>query len=152
MKKIEKQIEKTIIETEVQYEAFDGETFNDENVCKQYESTAAATLLHKLKDITINTHDYFEWFEDSDENQYKIVVPTKEKHIDTMNMLWRLFGGGGELKKENLFSEDDINKVIMIGYRIYNGSFDWVWFWKFDDMVKDATANKYKLVKNEENK
>lgn len=49
------------------------------------------------------------------------------------------------------FSNLDINNIILIGIRFICEKLDWIWFWKFNDAIKDITNSKYKLIINNGN-
>lgn len=147
MKRIETINKKTIEEIIVTYEAIDGTLFSDESECNRYDETVEALLLHRLNDFQINTISCDDLFESGGEGDYRIVVPTNMCHIDTLNQLWKL--NGGAANNDLLFTEDNINNIILVGVRFYCDKLDWVWFYKFNNVVKNITLGKYKIESND---
>lgn len=145
MEKIEEVIERTVKDTHISYKAIDGTLFTDENECRRYEETAEAVLLAKLSEIQIKEISCDDLFE-SGEGVYRVVIPTNEKHIDTLNQLWKLNGGASQDKL--IFDSSYINTVVLVGVRIYDSKIDWIWFYKLNDVIDDITSSKYKLSKN----
>lgn len=129
------------------YEAIDGTIFNDENECIRYEKTSEAILLSRLNDIQINEINCEDLFESSGEGVYKVIVPTDIGYINTLNQLWKL--NGGSSREDLLFNECDINSVILVGIRRCGSKIDWIWFWKFNNVVEEITLGKYKIESND---
>lgn len=148
MEKIEKVIEQFIQKTEITYKAIDGTVFKDEQECLRYENTVEAVLLSRLKDIQINEIPCDSFCESAGEGDYKVVVPTNTRYIETLNQLWKLFGGKNSSKSE-FFDNFDLNKVILVGIRWEREEIDWIWFWKLDDVILNTTNQKYKIIKND---
>ena len=69
-----------------------------------------------------------------------------EEDIHILNQLYFMFGGRG--KEEPMFSYDEIDTPIIIGYRITCNSYDWVWFYKLNNVIKEVTNGEYKLVES----
>jgi len=143
MEKIEQKIQRTVTDTYIQYKAIDGTLFEKEEECIKYDSTVEALLLSRVLEFQKKEIDGDALFESNSEGIYKIVVPTKESHIDTLNQIWKLYGG--KSRDDLLFSKDDLNKVIAIGVRSYDGSTDWIWFWKINDIIEDITDKAYTI-------
>lgn len=148
MKKLVETIERTVRDTITRYEAIDGTVFATEEECKRYEETAEAVLLSKLRDIQINEFSCDDLFESSGEGIYRLVVPTTIEHIDTLNQLWKLNGGSGNLSDNLPFDKTSLNTIILVGIREYEGKIDWIWFWKFNEVIERITCNRYKITKN----
>ena len=139
-----KTIEKTIETPIVVYQAYDGTEFSREDECKKYEDSATTVLISKLSDCVIAKPTDTEWFDSNEDNTYRTLVPTTEYQINTMNQLYFMYGGRD--KMEPMFTKDDIGKIILLGYRYYSSDPDWIWFYKFDDIVSTITKGKYKLT------
>ena len=146
MKKIDKEI--THVEHKTVYQAWDGEEFNTAEECDKYEQSAASVVMARLEDCLIAKNYDNEIFDCGDDNQYKTVVPLAEEDINTLNQLYFMFTGRG--KEEPLFSYNEIGNPIIIGYRITCHSYDWVWFYKLNNVIKEITNGKYKLVESKE--
>lgn len=144
MKKIDKEI--THVEHKIVYQAWDGEEFNTAEECDKYEQSAASVVMARLEDCLIAKNYDNEIFDCGDDNQYKTAVPLTEEDIHTLNQLYFMFRGSG--KEEPLFSYDEIGTPIIIGYRITCHSYDWVWFYKLNSVIKELTDGKYKLVES----
>ena len=132
--------EKTIKETYQVYIAEDGTEFLSEEECFKYESSAAAMLLAKLNSIELARDYNTDWMCESDENNYRTVVPRCEDDINTLNHLWFMHGGKG---KKAMFSAKNIGDVIMVGWRECDSKVDWVWFNNINTIIKDITNNYY---------
>lgn len=145
-----KQVEKEIphVERRTVYQAWDGEEFNTQQECEKYEQSAASVVMARLEDCVIAKNYDNEIFDCGDENQYKTVVPKTKEDINNINQLYFMFGG--KCIEKPLFSYDEISTPIIIGYRITDCYYDWVWFYKLNGVVKDLTDGKYKLVESEE--
>lgn len=147
MERIENKREVTQTVTDISYKAIDGTMFSKEEECRRYEETAEAVLLSKVKEFQIKEIAGNDFFETNDEGIYRIVVPTKESHIDTLNQLWKL--NGGAYKKDLFFSNEDLNNVIAIGIRFCsNDKIDWIWFWKVSNVIRSVTDGRYTVAEN----
>lgn len=145
MERIENKREVTQTVTDISYKAIDGTMFSNEEECRRYEESAEAILLSKIKEFQIKEIAGNDLFESNDEGIYRIVVPTRESHIDTLNQLWKLNEGAS--KRDLFFSTEDLNKVIAVGIRFCsNDKIDWVWFWKINDVIRSITDNKYYIA------
>lgn len=145
MERIENKREVTQTVTDISYKAIDGTMFFNEEECRRYEETAEAVLLSKVKEFQIKEIAGDDLFESNGDGIYRIVVPTKESHIDTLNQLWKLNGGAS--KSDLFFSTEDLHKVIAVGIRFCsNDKIDWIWFWKVDDVIKSITGDKYYIA------
>ena len=144
MKKVDKEI--THVEHKTVYQAWDGEEFNTQQECERYEQSAASVVMARLEDCVIAKNYDNEIFDSEDENQYKTVVPKTKEDIDNINQLYFMFGG--KCREEPLFSYDEISTPIIIGYRITDCYYDWVWFYKLNGAIKELTDGKYKLVES----
>ena len=145
MERIENKREVTKTVTDVSYKAIDGTIFFNEEECRRYEETAEAILLSKVKEFQIKEIAGDDLFESNDEGIYRIVVPTRKSHIDTLNQLWKLNGGAS--KEDLLFSTEDLHKVIAVGIRFCsNDKIDWIWFWKINDVIRSITDGKYYIA------
>ncbi len=143
-----KEVQKERVQTYTVFEAWDGEIFTYKKECEEYERSAGAVLMTKLEDSVIATDFDTDVFDCSEENKFKTIVPRNKETIDVINQLWFMYGGKG--KEVARFTSEDINKPIMVGYRLDDTHYDWVWFYKLKDIVKDLTDGKYKLVESEE--
>jgi hypothetical protein len=135
---------KTIETPIVVYQAYDGTEFSTEDECKKYENSATTVLISKLSDCVIGEPSDTGWFDLSEDNDYKTLVPTTLFQINVMNQLYFMYEGKGRMEPK--FTKDDINKIVLLGYRYYGPDPDWVWFYKFDDIVSTITEGKYKLT------
>ena len=150
MKEIKEEIKREITDTHIHYEAVDGTRFTSQSECEKYENTAIGVLMARVKEFMIADEETADgdWLEDGSDNLHKTLVPKTLRDIDTLNQLWFLFGG--KSKQEPMFSKEDLNTVIIMGYRWYKeGEFDWVWFYKFNEIVNDMTNGKYQLALKE---
>lgn len=139
------EVKKEVITYNTIYEAFDGQQFVDKEECKKYEESAVGVILQKLNTCVITEHINSDWFDCGDENNYKTLCPRTQIDIDNLNHLHKLFGGKNN---DNLyFTEEDINTIILIGYRFYHNELDWVWFNKVDELISDLTAGKVTQIK-----
>ena len=91
MKEIKKEVKKEIIETITIYQAADGSEFNNAEECKKYENSAAGMLMCKVSDFSLG--EISNTMDENDDNIYKLVIPTTQEQIDTLNHLHKLFGG-----------------------------------------------------------
>lgn len=143
MKEIKKEIKKEIIETITIYQAADGTEFNNPEECNKYENSAAGMLICKVDDFSLG--EVSNGMDESDENIYKLVIPSEQEHIDTLNHLHKLFGG------RNLdtlfFNSNCLYRPIIMGYRIYNDQIDWCWFYRLDNVIKDLTKDGFVLTR-----
>lgn len=147
---IEKLIEKTeVVKTQV-WEAFDGKIFNSQSECEKYENSAAAMLVAKLQEIVINDNPKSSMLDDGGEAEFLTIVPVTQEHLDTMNQLHFMFGGHGKEEKDSKFISSDLGKPFILGYRLYNADYEWIWFYELDLEVTTVTNGKFKLVPNEE--
>lgn len=146
MKEIKKEL--TRIEYMTYYEAWDGETFLTKKECEDYERSAACVLMHRLEDCVIANEYNTEMFDDCDENKYKTVVPQVKADIDTLNQLWFLFRGANTT--DAYFTYSDIGKPVIVGYRIYNSTYDFVWFYMLSGVIDAVTEGKFRLVRTED--
>ena len=149
MERIENKREVTQTVTDISYKAIDGTIFSNEEECRRYEETVEAVLLSKVKEFQIKEIAGDDLFESNGEGIYRIVVPTRESHIDTLNQLWKLNGGAS--KEDLFFSTEDLHKVIAVGIRFCpNNKIDWIWFWKIKNVIENITDNKYTVwLKND---
>jgi len=146
MEKIEKKREVVTTTIDISYKAIDGTMFSNEDECRRYEETSEAILLDRLTDIQIKTVCCDDLFESSGDGIYRVVVPRVEEDINTLNQLWKLHGGA--TSKELFFNKSDLQKVILVGIRFAtNGKIDWIWFWKFNDVINNITDGKYVLAR-----
>lgn len=144
MKEIKK--EQQHVEYITYYEAFDGTTFQEKCQCEAYENSASGVVIGKLHEIgtVISNQD---WLDCGDgENWHIFVVPTKQEHLDILNQLMFLCRASDE-KTKLFFTENDLNKPFIMGYRSYNNSLDWSWFYKIEDIISQATNDTYTIVK-----
>lgn len=142
MKEIKKELKKEIMETIIIYQATDGTEFNDAEECKKYENSAAGMLMCKVSDFSFGEVD--NPMDEGDEIIYKLVIPTTQEQLDTLNHLHKLFEG--RTLDTLFFTPDCLNKPIIMGYRTYNSQIDWCWFYKLDNVVKDLTQDKFILM------
>ena len=138
MKEVIEKVEREI----VKYEAADGTRFSDKKECQIYEESAAVMLLTKLMECEVARQFDHDWFDGSEDNEYRTLIPKTQEHIDALNQLWFIFGGKGTDKPK--FSKEDIGTFILLGYRYMENNMDWVWFYKFDYMVEKMTGGKYR--------
>ena len=143
MERIENTKEHVTTTTEITWKAIDGTMFHDEASCKSYEETVEAVLLARLNDIEINKIDTDDLFESGGEGIYRVVVPKKEKDIDTLNQLWTLYGGKG--KEVMKFNKEDIGTIVFVGIRYVDSSIDWLWFYKPAKVLQYCVGDKYKV-------
>lgn len=141
MEKIVEKIERTVTDTYTKYRAIDGTLFGNEEACIKYDNTVEALLLSRVLEFQKKEISGDDLFESNGEGIYRIVVPTKESHIDTLNQLWKLYGGNGN--DNLLFSDKDLHKVIAIGISKCCEKTDWIWFWKINNVIENITDNKY---------
>lgn len=146
MKEIKKEVQR--VDYITYYEAWDGETFLTKKECEDYERSAASVLMRKLDDCTIAKDYSTEIFDCGDENQFKTIVPQYKVDIDTLNQLWFMFKGKDRL--DAYFTYEDIGKPIVVGYRIYDAHYDWVWFYILPGVIDELTEGKFRLIKVEE--
>ena len=147
MEKIEKKREVVTTTTDILYKAIDGTMFSNEDECRRYEETSEAILLGRLADIQIKEICCDDLFESSGEGVYRVVVPRVEEDINTLNQLWKL-NGGATSKDFLFFDKGDLQKVILVGIRFAtNDKIDWIWFWKFNDVINNITDGKYVLAR-----
>lgn len=130
------------------YVAIDGTEFEDMDECQKYEMTAEAVIRLRIQDCTIKKKWHSE-IDDSDEHFYDTLVPTKQEHIDAINQMWWLYGGRKD-KSVPLLTTEDLNKPLLMGYRFEGDWYDWVWFYKIDNLIRKATEDKFQI--NERNK
>lgn len=149
MKEIVEEVKREVIEKHVTYEAVDGTTWTNKQMCEEYENNMSVILLGKVKEFSINNSCNFDWFESSSEDIYDVVVPTEESHINILNQLYLLFGGKCANNVQLPVSSKDLNTIILVGHRICGSEVEWCWLWKFSSIIEQATNNKYKLVKND---
>ena len=128
-----------------QYEAADGTVFTTQEECQKYEESAAAMLLAKLKDCEITRAMDTQWFDCSDDNEYRTLLPTTIDQIDAMNQLWFMHGGCNQ--EEAKFTEKDLDTLVLMGVRYCNSQLEWCWFYKFDYIMQQMTNDKYTIVK-----
>lgn len=144
MEIIEKKTERTVTEIQTIYRAIDGTEFNTEPECKRYEETAEAVLLSRLKECTIHNCSGEDLFECCSEGGFEAIVPTTKEHLDTMNQLYKLYGGKGE--STLLFDEKDLNTLVFMGYRLYDSTIDWLWFYKAGSVIERCTDGKWTVT------
>lgn len=144
MKEITREIKKEIVETQTLYQASDGTEFTCAEECRKYENSAAGVLLTKTKGFELTRQGDSSWFDDSDDNEYRTLVPQTDKDIDVLNQLWYLFGG--KRNEDPKFKYEDKGSCILMGIRMYDHVIDWLWFYKFNEFVNSMTDNKYKIV------
>lgn len=142
MKEIKKELKKEIIETTTIYQAADGTEFNDAEECKKYENSAAGMLMCKVSDFSLG--EISNTMDENDDSIYKLVIPTTQEQIDTLNHLHKLFGG--RTLDTLYFTPDCLNRPIVMGYRTYDSQIDWCWFYKLDNVIKDLTQDKFILM------
>ena len=146
MEKVEKKREVVTTTIDISYKAIDGTMFSNEDECRRYEETSEAILLGRLADIQIKEVCCDDLFESGGEGVYRVVVPRVEEDINTLNQLWKL--NGGATRKELFFDKGDLKKVILVGIRFAtNDKIDWIWFWKFNDVINNITDGKYVLAR-----
>ena len=125
------------------YMAEDGQEFLSKEECERYETSAFGVVWFKLLECVIGDTS-MDWAEMSEENTYKTLIPKEQYHIDALNQIWKMCSG--RTRDCLMFDEGDIGKPIIIGYRLEaDGSLDWAWFYKFVDIVKDVTGDRFKL-------
>ena len=144
MEKIEKKTERTVVDTQIIYRAIDGTEFKTEPECKRYEETAEAVLLSRLKECTIHNCSGEDLFECCGEGEFEALVPTTQEHLDTMNQLYKLYGGKDE--STLLFDEKDLNTLVFMGYRFYDSTVDWLWFYKAGGVIEKCTDGKWTVT------
>jgi hypothetical protein len=138
MKEVIEKVEREV----VKYEAADGTRFSDKKECQIYEESAAVMLLAKLMECEVARQYDHDWFDASEDNEYRTLVPKTQEHIDALNQLYFMFGGKCTDKPK--FSKEDIGTFILLGYRYNGDNMDWVWLYKFDIMIADMTGGKYR--------
>lgn len=148
MKEIKKKEEVKTVNYRTVYEAWDGTVFECAEECTKYENSATAVLIATLKDAIVNNDASADWFDEGSENEYKVIVPKKEEHINTLNQLWFMYGGKDNFDNPK-FSEADIWHPILMGYRIYNGGYDWLWFYKLVENVEMLTDKMFTVTLKE---
>lgn len=136
-------VEKERVVKYVVYTATDGTEFFEESECRKYENSAAGMLLGRLMEFS-KPCENFE-IDGSEENIYRIAVPTKQEHLNTLNQLHKMFRGVTDCP--SLFTEKDLKYPIAVGYRTYEGALDWVWFYKLNDWIKRITDNSFEIEK-----
>ena len=145
MERIETNVKREVVETRVTYKAIDGTVFRDKEQCEAYEESAAAALFAQLNDCVVVKEVDCALFEDDGENNYKTVIPTTNDHITTLNQLWFMYEGKGNMDTPK-FESSDKGTPIVIGYRFYENKIDWIWFYKLCDEIQKVTDGHYKLV------
>lgn len=144
MKEIKKENKREVVETIVTYEAVDGTVFSSKEECQKYEDSAFGVLMGRTKDFTVNEGNNMNPFDDSDENEYKMLKPRNKEDIDTLNQLYFLPSYRKEEKPR--FTDEYIGKLILMGWRTCEGVLDWSWFYDMDKAIASLTGDKYKLV------
>ena len=150
MEEIKREKKKEITEVITIYKASDGEEFENAQECRKYEDSAAFKLMSRVREMSIKKNPVVEDWLEGDDNEYMTVVPKSKEDIDTLNHVWFMFGG--HRSEKAFFNDTMIGVPIIVGYRIYESKYDWVWFTNIGDAVKEMTDGKYelKLVKEEE--
>jgi hypothetical protein len=148
MKEIREEIRREVVDTHIYYEAIDGTRFTNKEECEKYDNSAIAVLMAKTLKFTARELDAstIEWLDTCDEHGYRTLLPTTAEDIDVLNQLWFSFEGSNRKDEEAKFSIDDLNHVILMGYRQYESNMDWVWFYKMEDVVNDLTNGKFQLT------
>lgn len=145
MKKVEtiQEIRKTV----VQYESVDGNLFDTEEACKQWEKSYEGTIMACFKKVpqieTNSSAMYFEY--NSEEDTTYIVRPRHMEDVQVINNLLQFVCKNGKL-----LTHEDINQdyIINFGYDGLHGDF-------YDlfalDAYLDRIANHYSTVREKMN-
>lgn len=150
MEEIKREKKKEITEVITIYKASDGEEFENAQECRKYEDSAAFKLMSRVREMSIKKNPVVEDWLDGEENEYMTVVPKSKEDIDILNHVSFMFGG--RRSEEGFFKDSMIGVPIIVGYRIYESKYDWVWFTNIEDAVKEMTDGKYELKLVEEKK
>lgn len=131
MKKIEK--EYTRVEKEVSYEAWDGETFSDENACREYENNARGVIGKKVQQFLVKRTNEYEFFEPfgvgGEDYAVEVYKPETVKDIESLNLYTNMFN-----PKTALITDDLIGKEVIL---FFSYDRDWVRTMTFHDLVKE---------------
>lgn len=149
MKEIKTEQRKEVVETIVTYEAVDGTVFHHKEECEKYENSAFGVLMARTKEFTVCDKENMNPFDDGDnDNQFKMLKPRRKEDIDTLNQLY--FLPNLRCRKDPLFTEEHIGKLILMGWREEDGILDWTWFYDMDKAIASLTNGTHKLVKNDD--
>lgn len=114
--------------------AVDGTEFLDKEECKKYEDTANCVLLTRVKSMAITEimGGEEDFMDENDENQYVTIIPKTQADIDTINQFLLL----SQPNRKNLLNDNDIDRAILIGCRVYSNKLDWSWYYRVDNIIK----------------
>lgn len=136
MKRIEKETRREIIERNVIWEAADGTTFGDEQLCRKYEESyvcSIKTCFFKVPHYETNAEALF--FPGESEETYAYIM--KPRNINDIHAINAVLNYVNKMDP-NLVTQDDIDKVIMIDFG-YEGieSNGWYWLKRKDEFIKE---------------
>lgn len=140
--------EYTVTQTKTYYRSEDGELFEDKEQCEKYEKTAEFILLNKIKEFELSRDFSTDWLECSDENKYRTLCPMTDREIDTLNHLWKMYGGSNKDDSCPLrFSKKDIGCLILMGIRFERNNVDWIWFYNLNEIITEISIDQFELKK-----
>lgn len=146
MKEVKKEIKREVIDTHVHYEAIDGTVFHDKEECEKYEKSAFGVLMARTMDFMVcedkDSLSTINPLDESDENSYRMLLPTCKEHIETLNMLYLLVRHWAAY----VFTEEHIGQLILMGWRTCEDKLDYTWFYKMNTVIDTMTGGKYHLV------
>lgn len=143
MKEIRKEAKREVIDVTISYEAVDGTLFISKDECIKYENSAFGVLMGRTKEFTIQEGDSTNPFDDSGENEFKMLKPRNKEDIDVINQLFLLPRNGEAAPR---FTDVHIGKLILMGWRITCRELEWTWFYDMEVAIASLTNNLYNLT------
>lgn len=145
MKQISKECTKKY--TENYWEATDGTIFSTREECEKYENSAVFVLLNRLNNFIIAKDVDDSWIDGGGDNDYNTLCPKTQEDIDTLNQIWKMFGGASRSDDALKFSKDNIGQLILMGIRFDGSQVDWCWFENLSEIITNISYGQFELVR-----
>ena len=146
MKKHVKKIEKTITEEKITYEAIDGEVFDNEKECLEYEKSAKGVINAQFQALVIKNTDEYELFRGDGDHPIQVVkVPNVEALYSIKLKINSV--------RESTISECEnkiIDEALADGILLLAWNCDWDWCWPIGSptAIKNNMDNLLNLKNN----
>ena len=125
MKEVKREVKREVVDTIIEYYAYDGTKFNSEKECKKYESTAACLVNYKVKDCKVGeSDDAWKLMGGYEDHSIVAFKPNCESDVDALcqliliNSPWLSEGTQGALRDTYFKTIEDAYKngdVVLFG-------------------------------------
>jgi len=131
------------------YVAMDGTEFDDANECRTYDSSALGVIKGRLAKMATWHGSECDLYggAGSDENDTFVVVPKTDAEVMMVQQAMFASHDGNKDRQQKNADRVVLGRPVAVTFS-YNDEYTWTT--ALDEIIKVATAGKFKLVENEE--